>query len=310
MNLSNRRAFISQLGVMAAMPLALAADRKVDASWTLGFSLYGMKSLKAEDALSTLSKMGYDSIEFFVQDGGDLKPETVAVSRRQELRKLLAGLSLKLTSLLENLNSADATKQVEMNEKIRLAADLGHSISPEAPPFINTGLAGNWEKDKEMIRDRVAAWAKTAASTKTILLVKPHRMSTFNSAEQALWLLDQIKNPWLKLNFDPSHFVLRDQSLRDSLEKMIPHTKFVHVKDARMENGKAVFTLPGESGNVDYPALFRQLAKGGYRGDINVEVSSMVSRLPDYDAVRAAKSSYEKMAAALREAGIQRPRKS
>ena len=305
-----RRTFLSQLGVISTIPLALAADRKADVAWTLGFSLYGMKSLKAEEALSTVSKIGYDSVEFFTQEGGDLKPDTVSAERRRELRKLLATLPLKLTSLLENLNSADATKQAEMIQKIKRAADLGHAISPDAPPFINTGLGGNWDKDKESIRDHVAAWTKAAATAKTLLLVKPHRFSTFNNAEQAVWLLEQIRSPWLKLNFDPSHFVLRDLPLNDSLKKLLPHTKFVHVKDARMENGKAVFTLPGESGHIDYPSLFKQLSQGGYRGDINVEVSSMVSRLPDYDPVRAAKSSYERMAAALVKAGIPRLRKT
>ena len=116
------------------------------------------------------------------------------------------------------------------------------------------------------------------------------------------WILDLIEQPErLFGTVECAHSMrLHEQDCLRARSRLRP----------RMENGKAVFTLPGESGNVDYPALFGQLAKGGYRGDINVEVSSMVSRLPDYDAVRAAKSSYEKMAAALREAGIQRPRKS
>ena len=44
------------------------------------------------------------------------------------------------------------------------------------------------------------------------------------------------------------------------------------MKDGAIEDGKAVFKLPGETGEIDYPALLRQFYQGGYRGDFNCEV--------------------------------------
>ena len=68
-----------------------------------------------------------------------------------------------------------------------------------------------------------------------------------------------------------------------------------------------MFKLPGETGDIDYPALFRQFYQGGYRGDFNCEISVMISRKPDYDPISTAKRCYANMAPALTAAGVPRP---
>ena len=66
-NLS-RRSFLHASAGLLALP-ALSAPEK---NLTLGFSLYGMKTLKTGDALLRLSSIGFNSVEFCLNDGWDM----------------------------------------------------------------------------------------------------------------------------------------------------------------------------------------------------------------------------------------------
>ena len=87
--------------------------------------------------------------------------------------------------------------------------------------------------------------------------------------------------------------------LEDTLKTMIPHTRFIHVKDTIIKDGNPRFVLPGESGLIDYQKLIWRAHELGYRGDINVEVSGQVWNQPGYDPIAAALKSYRNIAQAF-----------
>ena len=126
--------------------------------------------------------------------------------------------------------------------------------------------------------------------------MKPHRSGAVNRPADAVWLVEQIKSPWLKLAYDYSHFIHRGIDFEDSLKTMIPHTRFIHVKDTIIKDGKPRFVLPGESGLLDYQKLIWRAHELGYRGDINVEVSGQVWNQPGYDPIAAALKGYRNIA--------------
>ena len=72
-------------------------------SLTLGFSLYGMKTLKTAPALKQLAAIGYDSVELCLNKGWDAAPANLDDGRRKETARLLGELDLRLTALMENL---------------------------------------------------------------------------------------------------------------------------------------------------------------------------------------------------------------
>ena len=86
----------------------------------------------------------------------------------------------------------------------------------------------------------------------------------------------------------------------------LPFTAFVAIKDTVMVDGKARFVLPGASGQVDYPQLLKLLRAGGYRGDVNCEISGMVSKQKGYDPIATAEQCYANIAPAFAKAGIKR----
>lgn len=314
----DRRRFL-EAGATAAAAVLVARGRrtfalteaggKKDQSLTLGFSLYGMKSLSLDEALAACAKIGYDAVELAVMPDWPAAPGALSVKSRRKLRERLAELALSLPALMENLNlGADDATDRQQRDRLKAAGELAHDLWPETPPLVETvvgGKAGEWPQVKERFADRLAGWVRIAEETKTVLAIKPHRFGALNSPSDAVALVERIDNSWLKLAYDYSHFQFREMPLDDTLNAMIPHTRFIHVKDTMLENGKARFTLPGEGG-FDYVPLLRQAAALGYRGCICVEVSGMVSNQPGYDPLAAAQRSYDYLAAAFARAGVRR----
>jgi inosose dehydratase len=293
-NLS-RRSFLHASAGLLALP-ALSAPEK---NLTLGFSLYGMKTLKTGDALLRLSSIGFDSVEFCLNDGWDAAANKLTAKRCRALKVLLAHFEMKLTALMVNLSLAGDQKN--NREKLKQAAQIGHDLSPGAPPLIETVMGnGQWPRVKNQFRDSLGEWAETAKAAKTLVCVKPHRFGAVNRPEHAVWLVEQIKSPWIKLAYDYSHFAHRGMKLEGTLKTMIPHTRFIHVKDTVLKDGKARFVLPGESGQIDYRKLIWGAFELGYRGDVNVEVSGQLWGQRGYDPIAAALKSYRHLAPAFK----------
>ena len=305
----NRRHFLQivPMGFVASCvpQLVFAAE----AILSLGFSLYGMKSLPLAGALKTCADIGYDNVELALMPGYPTEPKLLSADERGRLRQRLDSLNLKLSALMENLSLPvdDAAHRLNL-ERIKAAAELGHALSPKSPPVLEMVLGGKpelWASLKERMAERLRSWAEVAAKFRQIITVKPHVSGALHTPEDALWLLRQVDSPWIKLVFDFSHYELRGFKLDETLRLIAPHAVFVHVKDSEGDAAKFKFLLPGE-GKVDYAHYLRELKETGYRGAVVVEVSGMIFNQPDYDPAAAARNSYASLAAAFEKAGISR----
>jgi inosose dehydratase len=266
----------------------------------LGFSLYGMKSLSLADAISACAKIGYDGVELALMPGYPAEPKALSPAARKELRTRLADAKLSLHGLMENLPALGDDKAHAANlDRLKAAAELGHALSPDAPPPIETILGGKpaeWDKVKDKLADRLGAWADVAKAAKTVVAVKPHVGNALHSVAGATWLLKQVNSPWVRLAFDFSHLVLRGEKLAAAVAALAPYAAFVHVKDAKGTPEKFEFLLPGEHG-IDYSEYAKRLAAAKYTGPVVVEVSGMISNKTGYDPVSAAKTSFANLSA-------------
>ena len=89
------------------------------------------------------------------------------------------------------------------------------------------------------------------------------------------------------------------------IAQIAPHSVHTHIKDERGVEPDYEFLIPGE-GECDYVRYLKAMEKAGYDGHITVEISIMVQRRPDYDALAAADQSYRVVAKAFEEAGVAR----
>jgi sugar phosphate isomerase/epimerase len=302
--LSRRRWLKSAAGsLVLGVPSMRAAEVDAPRPLLLGFSLYGMKGLATAEAIKLCADIGYSCIELALLPGWPTEPKRLTAADRRELGGQLADAKLTLAALMENLAepAGDTVHQANL-ERLKAAAELGHALSPKAPPIIETVLGGkpaDWDKIKDKLVERLRAWAKVGAAARTVIAIKPHVANALHLPAQAKWLMGQVESPWLKLAFDYSHFVLSDLPLDKTIAELAPLSAFVHIKDARGKPEKFEFLLPGEGG-LSYADYFKHLHDAGYRGPVVVEVSGQISSRRDYDPVAAARRSYAKLAPALK----------
>jgi inosose dehydratase len=299
----NRRQFVCGVSAALLMRSFLRADdARAQRRFRFGFSLYGAAGVAPKAALPAIARIGYDCVEISCLNGSATEPKSLSSDGRHELRSLLADSGLSLASLMENLTepSEDAVHRANL-ERLQAAFELGQELSPQAPPVVETILGrkpAEWEQIKGRLAERLQDWAALAEKHRTVIAVKPHLANALHRPSDALWLIEQIKSPWLRLAYDYSHYVLRGWRLAETISAVAPHAAFVHVKDARGTAEKFEFLLPGET-DLDYASYFRLLAAAGYGGPIVVEVSSQISRRSDYDWLAAARRSFENLAPAL-----------
>ncbi len=317
-NITRRTCLAGLAGLGAAMalsvgksaPRAIAAESA--ATIPLGFSLYGMKTLSLADGLRVCGEIGYDGVELALMPDWPADPEKLSATARTEVRQQLQEHRLLLLALMENLTLLAPDQGHAANlERLKRAAELGHDLAPDSVPVIETVLGGSppqWDSLKEPMAERLLDWAKVAEAAGVTLAVKPHVRNALHTPEGAVWLMDKLRSPHLRLAYDFSHLQLQKFPLKESLESMLPLSAFIHVKDARGTADKFEFLLPGETGTPDYAAYLRDVQRLGYRGSVVVEVSGMVSSQPKYDPVAAAKLCYEKLSPAWTAAGVGRTR--
>lgn len=305
---TTRRAFLSQVAI-ASLALKASAQEQPPQIIPFAFSLYGSRTLSLDASLEACAKIGYDAVELALMPNWHAEPKRLAKDDRRRLRDRLRQLRLGLPALMENL-PLSGNEQTHRDNLVRLQAafTLGQDLSPDALPVIETilgGAVGDWDKLRRSFADRLGDWSRLAEKHKTIVTIKPHRFGAMNLPAHALWLLEQVKSPWIKLAYDFSHFQHRDLTVADTVKQLVPHARFIHIKDTRLVDNRATFVLPGDGG-IDYVQLLTAIRAAGYRGSVCVEVSGMLQNVKGYDPLTAARRSYENVAPAFAKAAIRR----
>jgi sugar phosphate isomerase/epimerase len=97
------------------------------------------------------------------------------------------------------------------------------------------------------------------------------------SWQHSLELVDNV--PGLKLAFDTGNPAISKDYSKDRDETQDPleffyrvreHVAYVHIKDARLEDGREIYAYPGE-GNARLPAVLKLLKDSDYDGGISIE---------------------------------------
>ncbi|MBA4019814.1 MAG: hypothetical protein C0483_21830 [Pirellula sp.] len=307
---NSRRRFLS--ASLASLPAMLwgasfvkgAADTKPKLPFTLGFSLYGLKTLPIEQAIRTCAEVGFTDVEPALLPGYDTEPTQLSPAKRKEVRSILDGLGVRVPCLMENIRPAvDDTVQAENYEKIARAAELGHAWKPAeagSQVIIETVLGGKpaeWDKFRKPLAKGLALWAEAAKKHDVIIAIKAHVGGAMHTPDDTLAMVREINSPHIKAVYDFSHFQVQKFDLEKSLRTLLPETVFIHVKDGRGEPGKFEFLLPGQ-GSTDYVQYFRLLRELKYAGSVTVEVSGQIHQKPGYDGPAAVRQCYESLHAA------------
>ena len=277
----------------------------------LGYSTWGMPTVPIDTAISHIKSLGYDGIELTIIPRFTTELSTLDAAERSRIASLLKEHELALpaiaahSSLLEIDPDAHAKNMWRLKGGVDLAVALAQG---DALPAVNTTPGGKpeeWDTKKDFLAERVGELVDYGAAKGVTIALEPHIGAIIDTPEKVLELLEIVNSPYLKVNFDISHFDIVGMPTEETVAALAAVSAHTHVKDQRGIAPDFEFLIPGE-GTFDYVDYLKAMQAHGYDGFITAEVSFMVQAREDYDPLAAATLSYETLSKAFIDAGIER----
>ena len=239
----------------------------------ISYCTWGMMKVDIEQAIPAVAKIGYHAIELAVTPNWPTDLVTLDPARRKLIRQLLDENRLGLSAVAAHTSMAESdADQNEANlKRLRDSIDLAAELAKPGEPAIMASLVGGgvdeWDSKKELIAERVRGLGDYAAGRGAILAVEPHSGTAFDTPEKALWLMEQVDHPAVRLNFDISHFDIIGIGIDECVPAMVPWSVHTHVKDQRGRYPKHEFLTPG-SGPFDFVHYLSAMHQAGYTGTL------------------------------------------
>jgi sugar phosphate isomerase/epimerase len=275
-----------------ALPLALE-PLKAATPPALGYSLYGLKDLPWRSSLEICSKLGYMAVELALMPGYG-----IPAADYPAFRQMLGDTGLALAGVMDNLQLLAGGEAHASNlERLKAARDAAGQLGTTVVESILGGKPGEFDANREQMKDRLGEWARVFEGSQVRLAVKAHVMQAVQRPEQLLDLLNAVKHPSLKAAYDYSHFLAQGLDMEESVKTLAPHIVFVHLKDVSSKP-PVQFFAPG-TGGTDYRKLALLLADNGYQGAAVVEISAQIHNAPGFDPLRAVRDCRDKLCPAF-----------
>ena len=277
----------------------------------LGYSTWGMPTVPIDVSIPHLAALGFDGIELTIIQRFTTELSTLDSTERKRIAALLEHHNLALPAIAAHSNLMDV--DVESHKRnmwrlkggVDLAIDLAQGDNIAAVNTTTGGKPGEWDTKKDFLCERVGELVDYAASKGVIIAMEPHIGAIIDTPAKVLELLEIIDSPYLKVNFDISHFDIVGMSTEETVSALAPVSVHTHVKDQRGISPDFEFLIPGE-GEFDYVHYLKAMQEHGYDGFITAEVSFMVQARKNYDPLAAADLTYETLSKAFDDAGIAR----
>ena len=277
----------------------------------LGYSTWGMPTVPIDTAIHHIAQLGYDGIELTIIPRFTTELSTLDAAERKRIADMLKQHNLALpaiaahSSLLETDAAAHERNMWRLKGGVDLAVELAQG---DELPAVNTTPGGKpeqWETLKNFLAERVGELVDYAAERGVTIAMEPHIGAIIDTPAKVLELLESVNSPYLKVNFDISHFDIVGMLTEETVSALAAVSAHTHVKDQRGIAPDFEFLIPGE-GTFDYVGYLKAMQAHGYDGFITAEVSFMVQARENYNPLAAATLSYETLSRAFTEAGIER----
>ena len=277
----------------------------------LGYSTWGMPTVPIDTAIHHIAQLGYDGIELTIIPRFTTELSTLDAAERKRIADMLKQHNLALPAIAahSSLLKTDAAAHERNMWRLKGGVDLAVELAQgDELPAVNTTPGGKpeqWETLKNFLAERVGELVDYAAERGVTIAMEPHIGAIIDTPAKVLELLESVNSPYLKVNFDISHFDIVGMSTEETVSALAAVSAHTHVKDQRGIAPDFEFLIPGE-GTFDYVGYLKAMQAHGYDGFITAEVSFMVQARENYDPLAAATLSYETLSRAFTKAGIER----
>lgn len=133
--------------------------------------------------------------------------------------------------------------------------------------FYNDG--GEWTKDgRAQVFTQLKRFIDYAKAENIVLLHENEKDIYGDIADRCVELFDELYCDNFKGIFDPANFVQSGQDTKEAYEKLKDYIEYMHIKDAKAEDGTVVPSGYGD-GNVKF--ILDSLFANGYDGFLSLE---------------------------------------
>jgi len=277
----------------------------------LGYSTWGMPALPIDVTLDHVARLGFEGVELTVVPGYTTELSRLDAAERRRIRVRLDkyGLALPSIAVHRDLLVDDSEQWAAHLAYLRASIDLAVDMADrDGPPVINNlvgGKSGEFENRRARLIERLDGVVRYATARGVTVAIEPHVFTVLESPLTTKDIIDAIDSPFLRVQFDISHFDVLGFSIEETVPVLAPLAVHTHVKDQRGRAPDHEFLIPGE-GSFDYVRYLRAMREAGYDGFITGEVSVMVQRRPTYDPLAATTLTYDTLSRAFSDAGIGR----
>ncbi|HET6872879.1 MAG TPA: sugar phosphate isomerase/epimerase family protein [Sporolactobacillaceae bacterium] len=128
---------------------------------------------------------------------------------------------------------------------------------------------------REEVLFRMKALTERVEGTDIVLLHENEKEIYGDTTERCQEILEYVNSPHLRCAFDPANFVQCGiKPYTEAYSKLLPFIEYLHIKDARFEDGKVV---PAGKGDGEVREILSALKSNGYNGFMSLEPHLMAA---------------------------------
>ncbi len=225
--------------------------------------------LETKQALETARQIGADGVQLLTV-GGDLDPENLTRTGRQDLLHLLDSLGLEISALCGDLGGGGFVDPADIEWRIERTKQILDLSIDLRTPVVTTHIgvipedrnSPGWQTMQEALKEL----ADYAAEPGCCLAAEtgpeePELMREF---------IETVNSEGLKINYDPANLVMKGFDPIAGVLSLGDYIVHTHAKDA-LGPDKDPKEVPLGEGDVNFPEYIKTLREKGYQGYLTVE---------------------------------------
>ncbi len=218
--------------------------------------------------IEVVSRLGIQYIEMRGVDGNNLIYHPDA--KVKEIKQKLEDAGIKLSALGSPLGKIGIEDPFEPHfEEFKRACEIAHRMDTKNIRMFSFYIPEGKEKEyKGKVFDRLGRFADYAGRNDIVLLHENEKGIYGAKAPECLEIMKKLGSDHFRAIFDFANFVQCGQDTLEAYDLLKDYVDYIHVKDARKENGTVVPVGYGD-GNVE--AILKKLFASGFDGFLSLE---------------------------------------
>ena len=218
--------------------------------------------------IESLQKLGIRYVEMRGVDGNNLIYHSD--EKVKEIKKKLDDAGIALSALGTPLGKIGIEDPFEKHfEEFKRAVEVAHMMDAVNLRmfsfYIPEGENAKW---KTAVWERMGQFVDYASANDAVVLHENEKGIYGEKAPECLELMKDFAGDHFKAIFDFANFVQAQQDTLEAYEMLKDYIAYIHVKDARLENGVVV---PSGYGDGNVQEILKKLFAKGFDGFLSLE---------------------------------------